>query len=178
VINPGDRYAVEGRIRRLNELGFDVDEVEIVEEPAGDRLLLRALVAEAGHHRRRLLTLTGLDAQENQARSLLNDLANFRAYHERAEGRPLPETVAAYRWLSEVFEPTVDAIPDEQWTKREPAEVFHEVIEHKWFLSEQAGEDVGVDTALASYLATVLPERPEEREVLRQQMVEGWISFG
>ncbi|MPZ74786.1 MAG: DUF4032 domain-containing protein [Nitriliruptorales bacterium] len=178
VIDPGDRFAVESRIRRLNDLGFDVDEVEIVEEDGGDRLTMRALVAESGHHRRRLLSLTGLDAQENQARSLLNDLANFRAYHERLDGRPLPESVAAYRWLAEVFEPTVAAIPSEQRGKREAAEVFHEIIEHKWFLSERSGEDVGVDKALASYLETVLPEEPDERNVLRGEMAEGWISFG
>ena len=178
VIDPGDRHAVEGRIRRLNELGFDVDEVEIIEQEGGDRLILRALVAEAGHHRRRLLSLTGLDAQENQARSLLNDLANFRAYHERAEGRPLPETVAAYRWLSEVFEPTVAAVPPELGAKREAAEVFHEVIEHKWFLSEQAGSDVGVDAALASYLDTVLPQKPEERTMVRSEAARDWIGDG
>jgi hypothetical protein len=179
MIDRGDRYAVEGRIRRLNELGFDVDEVELIGGDDGDRLLLRMLVAEAGHHRRRLLSLTGLDAQENQARSLLNDMANFRAHIEREAGRPLADTVAAYRWLSEVFEPTIAGIPAEQREKREAAELFHEVIEHKWFLSEQAGEDVGVKTALASYIAQVLSSEPLERRVLNQgELAEGWMSYG
>lgn len=179
LIDRGDRYGVESRVRRLNELGFDVDEVELIATDEGDRILLRTIVAEAGHHRRRLLSLTGLNAQENQARSLLNDLANFRAYHEREVGRPMPETVAAYRWLSEVFEPTVAAIPPEQRGKREPAELFHEVIEHKWFLSEQAGEDVGVDTAVASYIENVLPREPEERNVISTgELAEGWVGYG
>lgn len=179
VIDRGDRYGVEARMRRLNELGFDVDEVELIATDEGDRLILRTIVAEAGHHRRRLLSLTGLDAQENQARSLLNDLANFRAYHEREMGRPMAQTVAAYQWLSEVFEPTVAAIPEEQRSKREAAELFHEVIEHKWFLSERADRDVGVEEALASYIDTVLPSEPEERTLLADfEVTEGWMGFG
>ncbi len=179
VIDRGDRYAVEGRMRRLNDLGFDVDEVELIGGEDGDRLILRTLVAEAGHHRRRLLSLTGLNAQENQARSLLNDMTNFRAHHEREAGRSLADTVAAYRWLSEIFEPTVAAIPPEQREKREAAELFHEVIEHKWFLSEQAGEDVGIEQAVKAYIAQVLPAEPVERRVLSGgELSEGWMSYG
>jgi len=91
----------------------------------------------------------------------------------------MAETVAAYRWLSEVFEPTVAAIPPEHRAKREAAELFHEVIEHKWFLSEQQGIDVGVEAALQSYIETVLPAEPEERNVLQHgELAEGWITYG
>ena len=182
LIGRDERYRIEARLRRLNDLGFDVDEVELITgegDPGQALLRLRPVVVEAGHHRRRLHSLTGLEAQENQARSLLNDLRNFRAYHEAAAGRPMPETVAAYRWLSEVFEPTVAAIPQEMMGKLEPAEVFHEVIEHKWFLSERAGRDVGVEEAVASYMSEVLPGVPEERRVLlKPDEAEGWIGYG
>ncbi len=166
LLDAEDRHAVETRLRRMNELGFDVEEVEYLPGPDGDeRIVLRPAVVEAGHHRRRLRRLTGVDAQENQARSLLNDLANFRAAEER-KGRQAAETLAALRWLDQVFEPTVRAIPAEQRGKLEPAEVFHEVIEHKWFLSESAGADVGVEDAIASYMGSVLPSAPEERLLL------------
>lgn len=180
VVGPDERYRIEARMRRLNELGFDVDEVELVSTERGDRLLLRTAVTEAGHHRRRLLSLTGLEAQENQARSLLNDLANFRAHLEHKGRRPVAETVAAYQWLSEVFEPTVAAIPEELRAKLEPVEVFHEVIEHKWFLSERAGHDVGVSEAVESYMATVLPDAPDERTVIASadEIAQGWIGYG
>ena len=179
IIEPGDRYRIESRMRRLNELGFDVDEVEFVSTDEGDLLVLRTLVAEQGHHRRRLLSLTGLTAQENQARSLLNDMANFRAHHERESGRPIPESVAAYRWLVEVFEPTVAAVPAEHHGKREAAEVFHEVIQHKWYLSELAGHDVGVPAAVQSYVDDVLPSEPDELRVLdHPEASEGWMGFG
>jgi hypothetical protein len=181
IVAPDERYRVEARIRRLNELGFDVDEVELVSTADGDKLRLRTVVAEQGHHRRRLMSLTGLEAQENQARSLLNDLANFRAELERRTGRTIPETVAAHRWLSEVFQPTVDAIPADLRGKLEPVEVFHGVIEHKWFLSERAGADVGVDEAARSYMAHVLPTVPDERVVLLEgdeADTRGWVGYG
>jgi hypothetical protein len=177
VIGVDERFKIDARLRRLNELGFDVEEVELESTEAGDRLRVRTSVAEQGHHRRRLLALTGLQAQENQARSLLNDLTNFRAATERDTGQQIPEAVAAYRWLNEVFVKVVDAIPEEHRARLEPVEVFHEVIEHKWYLSETEGQDVGVDRALASYLSTVLPLSPAEKEVLIDPQ-EGWIGFG
>jgi hypothetical protein len=88
----------------------------------------------------------------------------------------VPESVAAARWLMEVFEPTVAAIPDELRAKLVPAEVFHEVIEHKWFLSEVARRDVGVDEAVESYMRNVLPLVPDERTLLSTG--DEYIGFG
>jgi hypothetical protein len=159
------RYRIDERLARLNELGFDVEELELVAVDDGYRLRLSPRVVEPGHHRRRLLALTGLQAQENQARRLLNDIARFRAELERQGGRPLPESVAVYRWLAEVFEPAIAAIPTELWGKRQAAEVFHEVLEHRWFLSQEGGEDVGLFPAIESYVVDVLRHAPDERAV-------------
>jgi hypothetical protein len=160
------RYRIDERLHRLNELGFDVDELELVAGDDGYRLRLNPRVVEPGHHRRRLHALTGLMAQENQARRLLNDLARYRAELDRAGGRPVPETVAVHRWLSEVFEPAVAAIPSELWGKRDAAEVFHEALEHRWFLSQEAGEDIGLEPAVKAYVDDVLRHAPDERAVL------------
>src|SRR5215210_7697472 len=160
------RYKIDDRLRRLNELGFDVDELELVSGADGYRLRLNPRVVEPGHHRRRLHALTGLTAQENQARRLLNDLARYRAELDRKGGRPVPETVAVHRWLSEVFEPAVAAVPGELWGKRDAAEVFHEALEHRWFLSQAADEDVGLMPAVEAYVEDVLRHAPDERAVL------------
>jgi hypothetical protein len=160
------RYKIDDRLHRLNELGFDVDELELIADDGGYRLRLSPRVVEPGHHRRRLHALTGLMAQENQARRLLNDLARFRAELDRAARRPTPETVAVHRWLSEVFEPAVAAIPAELWGKRDAAEVFHEALEHRWFLSQRAGEDIGLMPAVDAYVEDVLRHAPDERAVL------------
>ena len=161
-----ERWKVDERLRRLNELGFDVEEIELVATEDGYRLRLAPTVVEPGHHRRRLLMLAGLGVQENQARRLLNDIASFRVAVERDEGRKLPEPVAAYRWLHEIFEPTVAAVPEELRGKLEPAEIFHEVLEHRWFLSETAGSEVGIEEAVHDYVDNVLGKRPDTRALL------------
>jgi len=166
VFGPEERYRIDERLRRLNELGFDVEELELIADDEGYRLHLNPRVVEPGHHRRRLLVLTGLHSQENQARRLLNDLARFRVALEKQEGNPVPETIVAYRWLAEVFEPAIAAVPPDLWGKREAAEVFHEILEHRWYLSQAAGRDVGVLKAARGYVKNVLPQASDERTVL------------
>jgi tRNA A-37 threonylcarbamoyl transferase component Bud32 len=161
-----ERFKLDERLRRLNELGFDVEEIDVVATPDGYRLRLDPKVVEPGHHRHRLLRLTGLNAQENQARRMLNDLARYRESQEKKLKRPVSESVAASRWREEVFEPTVAAVPEDLWGRLPAAEVFHQVLEHRWFLSEQAGKDVGIEEAVRSYVESILPKRPLERVVL------------
>jgi hypothetical protein len=156
------RYRIADRIRRLEELGFDVDEVELVDAPGGSRLKLRTRVAEPGHHRRQLFSRTGLDAQENQARRLLADIASFRGWLEKQSGRRVSDSVAAMRWMAEIYEPIVEAIPEHLRSRLDPIQVFHEILEHRWFLSEKAGRDVGTTAAAADYIAHVLPRVPED----------------
>ena len=163
---PGEeRQRVAERIERLNHLGFDVDEVELVAGGAPDgqaRLRVTTRVREPGHHRALLHRRTGLVAQENQARRLLNDLASFRAWLESTAGTPIPEVVAANRWLAEVYDPVVQAIPPHLARRLDPVEVFHEVLEHRWLMSERAGRDVGTRQAARSYLESILPEVPDD----------------
>ncbi len=159
VTSGGVRHHVRSRIRRLNDLGFDVDELQIASE--GGVYRLKPKVVDAGHHTRRLLRLTGLDVEENQARALLNDLDTFRAEH----GLP-DEEQAAHQWVTEVFEPVVRAVPSHLCGKLEPAEVFVQVLEHRWYMSERAQRDVGITAAVDGYLADILANRPDERAVL------------
>jgi len=65
VIDRTERYKVEEKVRRLNDLGFDVEEFQVVAEPDGSHVRVQPKVVDAGHHSRRLLRLTGLDVQEN-----------------------------------------------------------------------------------------------------------------
>jgi hypothetical protein len=120
-------------------------------------------VVDAGHHSRRLLRLTGLDVEENQARRLLNDLDAFQAEHDRQAD---DEEIVAHEWVSHCFEPVVRAVPRGLRGKLEPAEIYHEVLEHRWYLSERQGLDVGLLDAAQSYVDTVLPHKPDEAAVL------------
>jgi hypothetical protein len=154
------RYRIGERVRRLNELGFDVDEIELVDVGEGSRLRLTTRVAEPGHHRRLLFARTGLDVQEKQARRLLADIASFRSYLEQTSKRAVPEAVAANRWLEEIYGSVMASIPAELRGRLDDAEIFHEILEHRWFLSEAAGKDIGTTAAASDYLARVLPEVP------------------
>ena len=159
----GDRWLVEERIRKLNELGFDVDELSITTDIGGTEIVITPKVVDAGHHSRRLLRLTGLDVEENQARRLLNDLDAYAAATDRQNEE---EEILAHDWLSNVYEPVVRAVPRELRSRLEPAEIFHEVLEHRWYMSERAGHDTPIWDALRDYVSTVLPAKPEERSVL------------
>ncbi|ACZ23069.1 hypothetical protein Sked_31730 [Sanguibacter keddieii DSM 10542] len=158
-----ERWRVAARIERLNHLGFDVGELEITTDIDGTSVQIQPKVVDAGHHSRRLLRLTGLDVQENQARRLLNDLDSYRAATDRQNDE---EEFVAHDWLSGVFEPTVRAVPRDQRRKLEPAQLFHEVLDHRWFISEQQGRDVPLAEAVSSYVENVLRDRPDEMAIL------------
>ena len=163
ILRPDEqRYRISERLRRLNELGFDVDEVELVDVGDGYRLRITTRVAEPGHHRQLLFTRTGLVAQENQARRLLNDIAGYRAHLEQTEKQPVREAVAANRWLAEIYDPVIAAIPPQLRGRLDNAQIFHEILEHRWFLSETTGRDVGTVAAMQDYFARVLPSVPED----------------
>ena len=162
LLHPDDqRFRIANRLRRLNELGFDVDEVELISTPDGNRLRLRTKVAESGYHSRQLFLRTGLTAEENQARRLLNDIASYRAHLEQQRGHPVSEMVAASQWLADSYDPVIAAIPGELRGRLPPAEIFHEILVHRWYMSEAAGTDVGTAAAARSYFQTVLPGVPE-----------------
>jgi hypothetical protein len=165
-IGRDERHRIAARVQRLNSLGFDVEELQMLTDANGTTVRIQPKVVDAGHHSRRLLRLTGLDVEENQARRLLNDLDSYRVAHARDRD----EELAAHEWLSSVFHPVVGAVPRELHGKLEPAQVFHEVLEHRWFLSEKAGTDVGIDEAVRTYVAEVLPGKPDERAVLGERL--------
>jgi hypothetical protein len=159
----GDRWRVDARIRRLNDLGFDVGELAITTDVGGTSVQIQPKVVDAGHHSRRLLRLTGLDVGENQARRLLNDLDSYRAANDRQSDS---EEIVAHDWLTQVFEAVVNAVPRSMRRKLEPAEVFHEVLENRWYLSERRGRDVPLREAVDDYVQNVLPGKPDEQAVV------------
>jgi len=152
-------WRIEQRMQRLNDLGFDVDEVDIVTDWDGATVRVQPKVVEANHHARELQALTGLDVEDNQARRLLNDLAAFTA-HNGLGGED--RAIVAHRWLTTVYEPITAMVPPELRGRLEPAEVFHEILEHRWFLSEKAGHPVKTTEAARSYIDNVLAARPDE----------------
>ncbi|MCL2455851.1 MAG: DUF4032 domain-containing protein [Micrococcales bacterium] len=161
-----ERWRVQARIDRLNDLGFDVDELAMTTEADGTTVHIQPKVVDAGHHSRRLMRLTGLDVQENQARRLLNDLDEYRA----ATGRQHEdESFVALDWLNEAFEPAVRAVPRNLRGQLEAAEIYHELLEHRWFMSQAQHRDVPMPEVADDYVRNILPSRPDEHAVLGVQ---------
>lgn len=162
VFDKDERWRISQRVERLNQLGFDIEELMIKTEEGGRSVKIQPKVVDAGHHTRRLIRLTGLDVGENQARRLLNDLDSFRA-SRNPNG---DEEVMAHRWLSEVFEPVVKAIPKELSGKLEPAEIFHQVLEHRWYLAQDLQRGIPLQEAVQSYIDKVLSHRRDEEALI------------
>jgi len=150
---------IEGRVRRLNALGFDVAEMDIETDEGGSVIRIQPKVVDAGHHQRRLMKLTGLDTEENQARRLLNALDAFRF---RAGRGHCDESVVAHEWLTQVFEPVMQKVPEELRDKREPAQVFHELLDYRWYMSQREHRDVPLVEAVTGYVHDVLQRLPDE----------------
>ena len=158
---PGDRRAIRARLRRLNDLGFSVD-LEV--DPVGPKgaVRLRTSVTTRRYHANELERRTRLRTLEGQARILLNDLGEYGAWLEWYEQRDVAPEEAADRWLREVYRPTQARISRLVGPDQDLVQAYCDILEHKWLLSEQAGRDVGLDTAINSYLAegAPAPERP------------------
>lgn len=183
---PGETFKINQRLERLHELGFDVEEMDIVDDVDGGRFRYIPRVVEHGFHRDRLKNLTGLETTENQARRLLGDIRSFGAELQKerlavstSTGmplRPLAENVIAVRWLDDRFEPLIAQIPPSLFAKLEAAEIYHQLLEHRWFLSETTGEDVGLQEALQSYIINVLVEAPDEVNITIEAPAEEVIE--
>ena len=160
-LRPGDRQAVRARVRKMNELGFAVDEIVLEPTRDGGDMRLRMAVSNRRFHTRELERLTGLRALEGQARLLLNDLREYRAWLEFYDRRPVAEREASERWLADVLEPSLTRLVPAIGPGRDPLQAYCDVLEEKWIRSERAGRDVGLEAALASYLAGGAPA-PED----------------
>ncbi|MDJ0350669.1 DUF4032 domain-containing protein [Cryobacterium sp. PH29-G1] len=158
-----ERWRIAQRVQRLNDLGFDIEELTIKTDSLGTSVRIQPKVVDAGHHQRRLLRLTGLDAEENQARRLLNDLDSYRAAYGVAGA---DEEMVAHEWLVRVFEPVVRAIPEELQGKLDRAQVFHQLLDHRWYMAQNQSRDIPLAEAVTSYVQDVLRFRRDEATVI------------
>jgi tRNA A-37 threonylcarbamoyl transferase component Bud32 len=153
-----DRYRVEGTIRRLNELGFAVDEIAlrpIKSEPG--QLRLHVAVGDRRYHAQHLRDLTGMDVGEGQARILVGDLHTYQGQLCREAGHDVDESTAARLWVMEVATPGMHRARAAVRRTGTPIQAFCDLLEIRWLLSEQAGYDVGTERALVALARDVIP---------------------
>ncbi len=158
-----DKWKIEERIKRLNNLGFDVAELIMTTDVDGTSLIIKPKVVDAGHYSRQILRLTGMDVEEQQARHMINDMHTYQVTSGRKD---VPLEIVAHAWLDEIFEGTLAKVPTELLAKLEPAQIFHEILEHKWYLSEKQGSEVDIFLATESYVRDILQNRADEREFI------------
>ncbi len=156
LLDPKDRHAVERAMRQLHDLGFAVEEVAITIDGDTQMISFQPKLVAAGYHSQRLRDLTGLETEELQAKRLL---ASFDRYNARENKLELSINEMAKKWIAEVFEPVISRVPDDMRGRVERAQMFHEILENRWYLSEKAGYDVGLDEATDNYCAEILPMR-------------------
>lgn len=173
-----DRHEIRARIRRLNDLGFAVDEVVLEPGAEGDRLRVRVAVTNRRFHVREIQRLTGIVALEGQAQLLLNDLREYGAWVELQERRPVPEQEAAQLWLRDVYEPTLRRVREVVAPERDPVQTYCDILEHKWLLSEQARRDIGLEAAIRSYLSIGAPAPEDPSGAPALDMDEDVLAFG
>jgi len=167
LILPGESYLIQERIRALNDLGFSVGEIELVKTEQGDSLRLRTIVVDREYHRRLLHGLTGLVAGDRQAALMINEIkelqANLSAQHKYTQSL----SMAAHRWLEQKYRPTTQRLREALGPRDDETELYCQVLEHKWYLSERAKKDVGHQVTLEDYIKNRLAPPPETPELVK-----------
>jgi hypothetical protein len=145
-------------------MGFTVGELELLPSPDGEHLRLRTTVTDRDYHRHLLHSMTGVVAGDRQASLLLNEIREMQATLARDRNRSVAMSIAAFAWLRERFQPTLEKLGPRLGPDTDPAELYCQVLEHKWLLSEQAQHDVGVERAIEDYVARFLLIAPAAAE--------------
>ena len=155
IIHPEEKYRIQERIQVLNSLGFSIGEVLLESGEEGDKLRLRVVVTDRNFHQDQLLSFTGIEAEEMQARQMMNEIHELKATLSKTHNRSTPLSLAAFKWLEEIYLPTLESLHSLFDQNSDPAELYCQVLEHKWYLSERAHHDVGHQAAVEGYLSTI-----------------------
>jgi hypothetical protein len=154
IIHPDEKYRIQERIQVLNSLGFSIGEVLLEPGDTGDNLQFQVVVTDRNYHRDQLLGLTGIEAEEMQARKMMNEIHELKATLSQAHNRSTPLSLAAFNWLQEIYLPTLAEMQSKLDQYSDPAELYCQILEHKWYLSEKARHDVGHLNAVEDFLRT------------------------
>jgi hypothetical protein len=155
LIPANENFRIQERIRALNNLGFSVGDIELIDAPGGSSLRLRVAVTDRGFHRNQLFDMTGVEAEEMQARKMMNEIQEVKATLAQTENRSISLSAAAYYWLETYYRPTLERLTPLEHADMQSTELYCQVLEHKWYLSEQAKRDVGHSAATKDYISNI-----------------------
>ena len=157
-ITSEERFRITERIDRLNRLGFDVDEVDLL--PSVDdtaELMIKVKVGGRNFHANRLKSLTGVEALENQAKAILSDVHYYsaRTGGDTSSGK----ATWAVRWRVGEFEPllaklrTIEGVVD-------PVQAYTDLLHHRYMMAAALGRDVANEEALSDWVRNGRPGYP------------------
>lgn len=160
-IRKSENYKIHERIRKLNQLGFTVDEIVLFPSLNSDEVQFKTIVTDQHYHQNLLHSITGLVARENQARQLINEIQEIKLNLSKIQNCNLTLGEAAYHWKNNNYFPYIDELRKYYEYLEDPIENYCQILEHKWFLSEKAKKDVGLQTAFKDYLEKKLNKEIE-----------------
>ena len=152
VIGSDEHYLIQERVRALNDLGFSVGDIELEKTSKGNQLKLHIVVTDRNFHSRKLYNLTGVEAEELQAQKMMNEIQEIRAVRSHEANQNLPLAEVASFWLENIYQPVVDRLSDVRDQHTTLTELYCQILEHKWYLSEQAYHDVGHFAAVDDFI--------------------------
>ena len=158
VFHQDELYRVQERIRAINNLGFSVKDISLTNVEQGNNLKLRIFVSDRHFHRDQLMEMTGLYAEEQQAQQIINEINENKASFIHSGNPNITTEAVAYHWLEHVYKPTIEQLKpillknQNSNNRIEPIELYCQILEHKWYLSEREHHDVGHQAAAEDYL--------------------------
>jgi Domain of unknown function (DUF4032)/Lipopolysaccharide kinase (Kdo/WaaP) family len=157
IIGADEGYRVRERVERLNTLGFEVGDLDLLpyEGGPGRRLKVRVSVGGRTYHTSRLRDLTGIEASEEQARQILSDLQYYEAVEDRTSATG--KSVRAIRWRVDVFEPLLAEITAGAGDDQDAVQLYCDFLHHRYLMAAAAGRDIPNDEAFATWVAEGMP---------------------
>lgn len=158
VIAPDERFRIRERVARLNDLGFAVDDVDVVPDGSSSRVRISVSVGGRTFHSHRLRERTGIDAAENQANQILSDVRYHRAKHggHRDPEAPTERAVAIMQWRLNRFDPFTARIA-EMRPESDPIQGFCDYLNFRFSIASERGSDIPSEVAFEEWIETGMP---------------------
>jgi hypothetical protein len=154
VITRDDAYRIRERIARVNDLGFAVDDIEITPTDGGSRVRMITHVGGRTYNTDALRHRTGIEASENQAKSILGDLNYYLAKHGNTS--QTGKSVGTFKWLTALYEPLIARIVDE-WHGEDPVQGYCDYLNHRIEMATARGADVDPLESFDDWAASGFP---------------------
>ncbi len=88
----------------------------------------------------------------------MNEIYELKASLSRSGNPNISMEAVAYQWLENIYKPVIEQLrplidgPSKPRHSTDAIELYCQVLEHKWYLSERAQHDVGHQVAVQDFI--------------------------